>query len=224
MEWILKLLKQIKSWLLDIVFVETCLGCHKKGEPICDACIRKARRVERETDRDIFALFDYRDGVIKKAIWRLKYYNKTELGKKLGEFLYEEMIEEISDMRLYTSGSPILVIPVPISRIKDRSRGYNQSEIIARGFCEKSRKETLEFRSDIVKKKIDTKPQARIENRKERLKNIEGAFEVTKPEIAKGRTIIIIDDVTTTGGTINEITKVLKSSGAKKVVGMTLAH
>ncbi|MEK7106073.1 MAG: phosphoribosyltransferase family protein, partial [Patescibacteria group bacterium] len=64
----------------------------------------------------------------------------------------------------------------------------------------------------------------RITNRNERLKNVKGVFEIKNPEVVKGRTIIIIDDVTTTGGTIKEILKLLKNSGAKKAVGFTVAH
>jgi predicted amidophosphoribosyltransferase len=76
----------------------------------------------------------------------------------------------------------------------------------------------------LVIKNINTKPQARIENRKERLKNLEGAFSVVDEQYIKARTIIVIDDVTTTGGTMNEISKILKSAGAKKVVGIAIAH
>lgn len=218
------LFMKARWWLLDLLFPETCFGCHKKGELMCDNCIRRIKRVERETGGSIFAVFDYRDTIIKQAIWKLKYYGKITLGGKLGAYLYREMIEEISDMRLYSSGSPIVVIPVPISNTRKKKRGYNQAEEIAKGFCKESNEETLEMRNDLIRKNIDTKPQARIENRKERLKNIEGAFSIVDNEKIKGRSFIVIDDVTTTGGTMKEIIKVLKYAGAKKVIGMALAH
>jgi ComF family protein len=134
------------------------------------------------------------------------------------------MLEEVSDMRLYSSGLPIIVIPVPLSIKRQQKRGYNQAMEIAKGFCVNSSGEILELRGDLVIKNINTKPQARIENRKERLKNLEGAFSVVDEQYIKARTIIVIDDVTTTGGTMNEISKILKSAGAKKVVGIAIAH
>ena len=84
--------------------------------------------------------------------------------------------------------------------------------------------EIFELKNHIVFKKIDTLPQAKITNRKRRLENVRGVFDIKNPENIKGKTIIIIDDVTTTGGTILEIMKILKKSGAKKVIGFAVAH
>ena len=220
----INLIKSIKWWVLDLMFPEVCFGCKKRGASLCDNCILRIRRAERETESAIFAVYDYRDPLIKRAIWNLKYYHRLSLGRKLGMYLYEAFIEEVSDMRIYTSGLPIIVIPVPLSHGRAKKRGYNQAEIIAKGFCDSGNKEVLELRTDILKKKVETKPQARITNRNERLRNIRDVFEIKNPDIVKGRTIIIIDDVTTTGGTIKEILKLLKASGAKKVVGIALAH
>jgi ComF family protein len=154
----------------------------------------------------------------------LKYHNRINLGRKLGQLLYGAFIEEVSDMRIYSSGQPLLVIPVPLSPTRRKKRGYNQAEIIAKEFALCGGKEVLELQNNIVKKRIDTKPQAKITNRNERLRNIKDVFEIKNPSFVKGRTIIIIDDVTTTGGTIKEIIKLLKNSGAKKVVGFAIAH
>jgi ComF family protein len=170
------------------------------------------------------ACFDYRDPLIKKAIWNLKYYHRSHLGQTLGKLLYESFVEDISDMRIYASGQAILVIPVPLSPMRKKTRGYNQAERIARGFCDCGGREVLELKNNIIIKKIDTLPQAKITNRARRLKNIKGVFEIKNKESVKGRTIIVIDDVTTTGGTITEIMNMLKKSGAKKVVGFAVAH
>jgi len=218
------LYQYIKWQILDILFPENCLGCRKRGETICDICILKIPEAERETERNIIAIYDYRDPVIKKAIWNLKYYHRLNIGHMLGKLLYENMIEEISNIKVYASGKPICIIPTPISKAKMKSRGYNQAEVIARGFVKNCEKGLFELRNDIVYKKFETKPQARISNRSARLNNIKNTFGIHNTEIIKGRTIIIIDDVTTTGGTINEIMKILKQSGAKKVVGFVIAH
>jgi competence protein ComFC len=223
-EQINKLIKSSINWLLDMLFPESCISCHTRSEIICNNCAPKIRTAERETDTHIFALYDYRDPVIKRAIWDLKYHKHRHLGEKLGKLLYEGMVEDISDIRQYSQGKTILVIPVPISRSRGKVRGYNQARVIAKYFCMSGGDEILELRDDLMIKNIETLPQARITNRTKRIQNIRGAFEIKNPEYVKGRTCIVIDDVTTTGATMNEIIKLLKKSGAKKVIGFAVAH
>lgn len=214
----------IKNFLLDTLFPIKCLGCQVKNEILCNNCIPKIQLVQREVSENISAVFDYRDSLIRKAIWELKYHHKRYLGEKLGQLMYEHFIEDISDMKVGVLGRSIFVIPVPVSNKKKKVRGYNQTEAIAKGFCKQAEVGIFELKDRIIYKKIETLPQAKITSRKRRLENVRGVFEIKNPEIVKGRTIIVIDDVTTTGGTISEIMKVLKSSGAKKVVGFAIAH
>lgn len=218
------LFKEINGFILNTLFPVKCLGCGQKDETLCDKCISKIHIAERETDRNILAVFDYRDNVIKKAIWELKYHHKKYLGEKLGGLLYAFLIEDISELKTYAGGRPIYVIPVPISNQKTKIRGYNQSLSIARGFCTSSEKSIFEIKNKIVFKKANTIPQAKIQNKKDRLKNVKGVFNIKDGKTLKGRTVIIIDDVTTTGGTINEMMRVLKNAGVKRVVGFAVAH
>lgn len=212
--------------VLDILAPVPCVGCKKRGEIICDNCIETLRQAERETEGNIMACFDYRDEIMRKAIWSLKYYRHFSIGNKLGRLLYENMLEEISELEIYTMGSPILVIPVPISKSKNKTRGYNQAEKIARSFCNSSPKKIFELRNNIVLKIKDTLPQAKISNRNKRLKNVQGIFSINEKykNSLKSRTVLIVDDVTTTGGTITEIMKILKKNGVKKVIGLAVAH
>ncbi|NVN96719.1 ComF family protein [Candidatus Nomurabacteria bacterium] len=212
------------NFLLEILFPSKCIGCHKSGEILCQNCIDGIRLAERPTEDKILALYDYRDPIIKNAIWKLKYYRSPYLGRKLGELLFNSFLEEIELLRMFSLGSPILVIPVPISHDKRKLRGYNQSEIIAKSFCSFGYSNLFKFGKNIIYKKSNTIPQARIENRVRRLKNVKDAFLIRNKEIVKGRTVIIIDDVTTTGGTLTEIIKLLKKSGSKKVVAFAVAH
>ena len=210
--------------LLDLLFPQSCLGCSVHGHILCDECISSIRQVERETGEEIMALYDYRDNVIRRSIWNLKYYRKRCLGKILGKLLYGSFLEEIADIAVFSGSSPIIVMPVPMSKNRKRNRGYNQAEIIARHFCTASPDEIFKFERKIIYKNKDTARQATITNRSERLKNIKDAFGIKNKDRIKGRTIIVIDDVTTTGATLNEIIKLLKKSGAKRVVGIALAH
>ena len=217
-------IKHINKWIIDAILPQVCLGCKTRGESICDSCFLKIRRTERETSSDINACFDYRDPLIKKAIWDLKYHGYFSIGYKLGQLLYEEFLENITEIRMYSEGRPICIIPVPLHISRQKERGYNQAKIIASGFCNSEGKEIFELKNDIIIKQINTLQQAKITNRNKRLKNMNGAFKIINPEKIKGRTIILIDDVTTTGGTLMEIIKILKKSGAKKVIGLAVAH
>lgn len=210
--------------ILELLFPSKCLGCNISGEILCQNCINKLEPAERETERNIIASYDYRDPIIKKAIWKLKYYGSPYLGERLGQLLYADLVEDVALLQMFSQGSPILVIPVPISKDRKKGRGYNQSEVIARSFCNSAERNVFELKNNLVTKIINTLPQARLTNRNKRLKNIKGAFKITDEERIKDRTVIVIDDVTTTGGTITEIMKILKKSGAKKVIGFAVAH
>ena len=217
----------IQSWIntiLEMLFPSKCIGCKTKAQILCEECVNKLQIAERPTEENILAVYDYRDPIIKNAIWKLKYHKTPYLGERLGKLLYESLIEEINQIQMFSLGSPIYVIPVPISKDRKKNRGYNQSEIIARNFCKNAPKNIFQFKNNIVFKKFNTLPQAKLTNRNKRLQNIKGAFGINNKELVKGKTIIIIDDVTTTGGTILEIMKILKKAGAKKVLGFAVAH
>ncbi len=210
-------------WIIDVLLPEKCVSCNLKGSVICDKCVPKLRRVERETGSNIHALYDYRDPAIKRAIWKLKYHHRKNIGDKLGQLLFEEFAEDISEIHQYLDNQPIYVIPIPISKEKLRKRGYNQSLTIAKGFCDCSSK-NLELKDNLVIKTKETIPQAKIANRIKRLNNIKGVFKIKNEEFIKGKTFIIIDDVTTTGATLTEIYKLLKNAGAKKILCFAVAH
>ncbi len=216
-------IKSLINSLLSLLFPSKCLGCEKRGIILCESCIDNFKLAERPTEERILSLYDYRDPIVKKAIWQLKYYHSPYLGRVLGKLIYDSFLEEINSLQMFSAGSPILVVPVPISHSKNKKRGYNQSEVIAKGFIS-ANPNIFKIKKDIIYKKMNTIPQARIENRLKRLKNVKDSFIIKNSEAIKNKTVIVIDDVTTTGGTLLEIMKLLKKSGAKKIVGFTIAH
>lgn len=221
--------RKIVDYILSVCFPDKCVACGSKGTLLCELCIQKTRHPERDLAKDIYAACDYRDPQIKRALLYLKYYRKRRLGIILGTILYERLMEEIADIRIYTRGSPIILVPVPLSQKRRKERGYNQAEDIARGLIEASSTNGIplfELNNEIVIKNKDTKPQAKIKNRNERLNNLKNCFKLNpkKDFDIKGRTIIVIDDITTTGSTIEEVVNVLREAGAKKVVGFAVAH
>jgi ComF family protein len=216
------MLVNIYNFIVDILFPIECIRCKKKDFYLCEECTDKIPEPTHEKLPDISACFDYQHPLVKKAIWDLKYYNKKHAAQMLGKKLSEYMTEEISELRQIHNGQRFIIIPVPLHHDRLRERGYNQAEKIARAFIQNTNADIFELRTDIISKNKDTGHQARIHNKKIRLKNMVGAFSINKD--IKNRIIFVIDDVTTTGATLSEIIKILKKSGAKQVIGLAVAH
>ena len=223
-----KLLKKqvdiIKNGFLNFLFPVFCIGCKKYNELLCNDCAAKiTRAVAPRKYSWIYPLFDYRDKIIKKVIWRLKYREKTMFAEPLANLLHEHILDELHDMHTFGSMERPLIVPIPLSKKSLAKRGYNQSALIAKrlSFIDDS---SFKLEKDVLYKTRDTKNQMEIKDRKKRLQNLHGCFEVKNPERVLGRNIILIDDVVTTGATLIEAKKVLKKAGAKKVIAFTIAH
>jgi ComF family protein len=159
------------------------------------------------------AVFCY-ETFILKAIHQFKYKRNISIGETLASFMAGFPFPDID----FTDYS--LVIPVPLHIKRLRERGFNQSLILAHAL-EKKRQIPVNF--SVLKRKIFTLTQTGS-NRNERKQNIKGAFEITDRKIIAGKNIILIDDVYTTGATINECAKTLIKAGARKVSVLTLSR
>jgi len=209
--------------ILDIVFPVNCVGCKKSGVILCENCLSGSPNAERESAPWIFPIYDYRHPIIKKSIWMFKYNNKRKFADIFGIVLHERIIEELSELEVMENFREPLLIPIPLSHYRLKERGYNQALLLCKKIIELG-SGNLKLEKGVLIKPKETMHQAKIENRSARLKNIVGSFTVKNPEIIKNRNIILIDDVTTTGATLTEARKILKQSGAKKIVAFTVAH
>ncbi len=216
---------------LNWLFPERCVGCRTTNTPLCHYCaalIPPPRDLENPGQ---LAALPYEHPWVKKIIWRLKYYRGRHLAPRLAELISERLLEELSDVASFAVGDlnatgqaeKWLVVAVPVSTTRKRARGYNQAEAIARSLAAHN-SDFLEFKTDVISKIKDTLPQAKILNKKARLKNVKNSFGVVSPETVRGRRVIVIDDVITTGATIAEIKMVLKEVGARVVLGIAVAH
>ncbi|MEI6266751.1 MAG: phosphoribosyltransferase family protein [bacterium] len=152
------------------------------------------------------------DGVLKKSIWRLKYgFNKT-ISKDLASMLVDKFGEGISKKR------PV-VTWVPETKKKLRSRGYNQSKEIAQHFADK----LLLCSGRLLAKNTETKSQVGLKKR-ERLMNVTGSFDYVGPKEINNNIVLIIDDVYTTGATLEECAKVLRRAGYREIWAMVLTR
>ena len=210
--------------LLDLIFPVNCISCGKSRTDFCSKCLSESPAAEHENAKWIFPLYEYRHPPVKKSIWLLKYKGRKKLAGIFAEVLYGRILEELADLFVMQNFYDAILIPIPLSSKRRRERGFNQAELICEKLIEIDGNENFRLEKNVLIKPKDTEHQAHIENRAKRMKNIIGSFAVKNEERIKNRNIILIDDVTTTGATLTEARKILKQSGAKKVIAFTIAH
>jgi len=149
----------------------------------------------------------------KSLIHKMKYRGQKELGFELGRIYGAELTSSGFYNRVD------LILPVPLHPRKKRKRGYNQSEWIARGIAE-SMEKPLDIKS--VYRAVDTVSQTK-KNRYERWKNVEDIFQVSHPEMLQNRHILVVDDVITTGSTLEACARAILNVEGTKVSCVTLA-
>jgi ComF family protein len=153
-------------------------------------------------------------GSLQEAIHRWKYQGKT----LLTPFFAEWMAEGLN--RYWEPDSLNLLIPVPLHPQRLRQRGFNQALLLVK---ELSRRTGLPYQKTILQKKESTIPQVNLSG-VEREKGLRGTFHLMEKEKLSGKTVLLVDDVYTTGATVNECSKVLLRGGAERVDVLTLAH
>jgi ComF family protein len=187
---------------------------------ICDDCYKKLPRYgggfhripELPWAEGIFAAFRYTEG-IDTSIHSLKYGHQPGLSRTMGLLIYEQISKEkiIPDFDM--------IIPVPMHPRKKRQRGYNQSELVGK---ELSVLLNVPLRCDVLMKTRYTKPQSTLK-REKRLQNMTDAFKLKNESDIKGKNILLVDDVVTTGTTLNACAKILTENGATFVFATVIA-
>lgn len=195
--------KEVSVLELESMFVEDMLSLFPKPE---------------ENGVEISALFSYKDKRVKKLIHEIKYNQNKILMRKVGRILSERAMGFFEDSLQFGS-KKIQLVPIPSSHSRENMRGYNPPEEIAREIV-KNFPESFSL-SLVLTKIRETKRQALLP-RSERLSNLEGAFAVSAN--APDGVALIIDDIYTTGATINEAKCVLKDSNINVVGVLTVAH
>ena len=198
-----------ESCLKDLPFNDKayCNHCGRKLKvyaEYCSTCREQLLSVDKAR-----SVFNY-DKPISSLIKRAKY------DKRL--YLLDMFAEYLSNLYLKSYFNADYICFVPMTEKAQKKRGYNQGEILARRVGERVNVEVV----DLLEKVKETTRQAKL-NRAERLKNLEGVFKVKSRKLVKDKTIVIVDDVSTTGATAENIAKKLKSAGVKTVYLLTVA-
>ena len=209
--------------LKDFLFIAECLHC---GERLIDGeqrvCARCWNALTTVTDHDYtykILTERFRDGGVIDDFTTLFYFEKGKLLQTLAHALkYDEVTAFGFELgvrlgRKISNSTIGCIIPVPLNKRKERERGYNQSEWIAKGI---SSVLNIPVVSHAVRRTRYTVTQTHL-NAEERKKNIADAFEVSDAAVVQGKHILLVDDIITTGSTIQEIARVLKDAGASHI-------
>lgn len=230
--------KKTYDFVLDLLFPKFCVGCGKEGGWICSQCQEKIILIKKPTcpicnqltPKDQFCskcrsktyltgvivAAYYQEGPLKEAIHTFKYDGVFELAKDLGQML-------IKAMKQIEKPKNFVIIPVPLHYKRQAKRGFNQAELLAKEIVKVYPHCSL-LTNSLVRTKQTKKTQVELSGR-ERRENIKGIFswQGTSDEL-KDQTILLVDDIYTTGATLNECAKVLRQkAGARQVWGVVLA-
>ncbi len=204
----------MKDFLLDLIFPITCLGCSIEGEFLCSSCLKKIPLNQELPREKLIVAADYQNPLIKESVHRFKYSFIKELSKPLGKIMSQKLIN-------YISGDSNVLIPIPLHRKRLKWRGFNQSELLAREIGKELNMPVID--SLLIRKK-NTLPQAKIENAIQRKENIKNVFGISSSFDLTDKTVILIDDISTTGATLKESARVLKPLKPKQIWGLVLAR
>ncbi len=224
--------KYVLRNFVNLFFPTLCAGCsrviHHK-ETVCSACRLTLPYLQTDKEQEALMLkfagrepiayvyaylhFEKRS-VVQKLIHRLKYKGRKELGQELGRWFGEELNGKQTKVN-----EADMFIPVPIHPLREQQRGYNQSEWIANGLAAAM---NVPSRTDIMKRTKFVASQTK-KNRLDRWQNVASVFDVTNPDTVKDKHVVIVDDIITTGATLEACAIALREAGAKTIGIITIA-
>ncbi|MDO8512695.1 MAG: phosphoribosyltransferase family protein [bacterium] len=231
--------KKINTILIDLLFPPACVGCDNFGPWLCDDCLKNIgapidtcifcneKTLHGITCGDchkhnnlagIISVGGYKNPILRNAVHALKFSGVRDMAEPLGELLAKSILQTLgSDLNGFT------IVPLPLHKKRERERGFNQSALLVSRVSSLLSLPTV----NILVRQKSTTPQASLNSKMIDLRqeNIADAFSIN-PEYSTTipKKIIIIDDVATSGSTINEATKVLSEKGVKEIWGAVICR
>lgn len=211
--------------IFELFFPIICLGCKKSGSLICPDCFRKIplhkggslKSNQTDLDKLIIATY-YNNPLVKQMIYRYKYDFIKDLSKPLAKLMIRQL-----NKSLYSRPKDILLIPIPLHKKRLKWRGFNQAHLLSLEIAQ----ELNILTSDKVLSRVKhSQPQMNIKSSKKRKENIKSVFKIN-PNFKKNlenKNIILIDDVSTTGATLEEAARTIKELKPKQIWGSVIAR
>ena len=189
------------------ILAPACPGCGAENDGIFEICSKCLKETPRAWKRAVSLM--RMEGAGQDLIHRLKYYNDTALARAMGEIAAEKIDKSSIDIDC--------IVPVPLHWMRRLTRGYNQAELLAQVISK-----NINIPHKNLLKRIKHTPRQANLARKQRLKNLDGAFSINKRKNCTNLKILLIDDVMTTGTTLNAASQVLVNAGATEVNVLSL--
>lgn len=230
--------------ILDTLFPLYCAGCERIGSPLCETCVAAIPRYDlaclgcsarnatgafcasckthaRYLDRVLWAT-SYDDTIIHNAITQFKYKGISPLAQPLASLMVTFLERIVKEQQLKIPPHAVIAV-LPLHPQKLRERGFNQSALLARFL---SHHLSLPLVPELVlTRNKNTQPQAHQSNRNERRNNMNHVFVAQKnTRYLSGKTVLLVDDIATTGSTLNDAARALKEAGASRVWGIVVAR
>lgn len=237
-------MRKLKNLLLDLLFPRRCIGCKKADAWLCDACYsfiqphstqvcylcRKpsisgktcASHQQNTSTLDglLVAAHYSANPMLKKAIHALKYHrHPDDIAEKLGQLLSKTFHSLLPTTHYHL----LTTLPIPLHSSRLKKRGFNQSELITEKMKAILNYKLLTTNYHLLSRTKHTPSQVQSQTRAARIKNLENAFALNG-KIDPQKTYLLIDDIATTGATLEQCCKLLKENGAKEVWGLVLAR
>jgi len=229
----------IKDFLLEILFPSFCFGCQKEGTYLCEDCIAtleisqyqyclcqkpirlpisgKCSRCAYKKLNGLYSALPYQNPLVKDLIQKFKYEPFVrDLAGSLALLVtnHLELVEPRPDF------SNFFLVPIPLAPKRLRWRGFNQAEELTKELASSLEIPVL---TGLLIKTKESSPQVDLPEI-EREENVRNIFSCKNPERAQGKKLLLVDDVYTTGTTMEEASRILKQAGAKEVWGVTVAR
>lgn len=229
------------DWVARALFPHFCSGCGKEGSVACHGCLKEIEAPRAGLFRcpgcavstplgerciaaacashaldGIVSMAAYDDAGIRSLLHSYKYEKTAEaevvLRRQFGAFV----IAHTDVFAVITAGA--VVVPIPLHPLRRAGRGFNQAEMLAEVIASATDRP---YRPRFLRRAFGGRPQADVERREERVRNVAGIFRATK-RLAPGTRVVLVDDVATTGSTLSEAARALRAVGAEEVHAVTL--
>jgi len=213
--------EDLAEYIISFIYPPRCVFCREVLESkfghgceswVCSECAKNIPFIDSSGNK-VISVVEYKDNV-RRAFYALKYGNRPHIAKTLARITFDNTsLPEMSNVCCFA--------PVPMYHKKQKERGYNQAGLYAK---ELSVLYGVSFVENLLRRTKDTPPQSGL-NTQERRKNVEGAFEFNTEfsQFVFGKAVLLIDDIHTTGATLDECSKVLLDAGAKEIFCLAFA-
>jgi competence protein ComFC len=207
---------------LNLIFIPECLSCKQPGTILCDKCIKSCPSSRQNFVKVpnvpiyFFFIFEYQ-GLVRECIRKAKYHNRQFAALKV---LSLNVSVKLQSQIALLSKTPSIILPIPVSIERLKLRGFNQAELIGQKFSQQLH---IPMKSTLLVRVKNTSSQF-ANTKKQRFTNVKSAFKINDPRQLAGKTVILVDDVCTTGATFLEASKTVLKAGSHKVICVAIAR